>query len=61
VQVDGNRVLVDPVLFNAAPLGFINKSFDGVNIFKEEDIPPVDYLIITHSHWDHLDYKAIKN
>src|SRR5690606_26526307 len=25
-----------------------------------ENMPEIDYLFITHDHWDHLDYKTIK-
>ena len=60
MQQDGVRVLVDPVLYSAAPFSFLNKPFKGTNIYTAEDIPQIDYLILTHEHWDHLDYKAIK-
>ncbi len=60
IQIDGKRILVDPVLSGAAaPVSFINKPFKGSDIYKPEDIPDVDYLIITHDHWDHLDYKTV--
>ena len=60
MQQDGVRVLVDTVLYSAAPFSFLNKPFKGTNIYTAEDIPQIDYLILTHEHWDHLDYKAIK-
>lgn len=59
LQVDGKRVLVDPVFCAAAPVKFINKPFPGTDIYTPEDIPETDYLIITHDHWDHLDYETI--
>ena len=60
VQIDGKRFLVDPVFSgNASPFGFMIKSFKGSDIYKPADIPEIDYLIITHDHWDHLDYKTI--
>jgi len=60
LQVDGKRFLVDPVLNGAAsPVSFINKPFDGTDVYDVEDIPDVDYLFITHDHWDHLDYKTV--
>jgi L-ascorbate metabolism protein UlaG (beta-lactamase superfamily) len=60
IQVDGKRILVDPVFFKASPVSFINRAFPGTKIYKPEDMPDIDYLVITHDHWDHLDYKTVK-
>lgn len=60
LQVDGVRILVDPVFSKAAsPVSFVNKSFKGTDIYTPNDIPDVDYLIISHDHWDHLDYRTV--
>lgn len=59
IQVDGRRILVDPVFESAAPVSFLNKPFEGTDIYKPEDMPAVDYLVITHDHWDHLDYNTL--
>ncbi len=65
IQTDGVSFLIDPVLsLYGSPFKFFNKAFTGADIFKPEDIPVLDYLVITHDHYDHLDYptiKAIKN
>lgn len=58
-QIDGQRILVDPVFFNASPVPFVNKAFKGTNVFSPDDILEIDYLIISHDHWDHLDYKTV--
>jgi L-ascorbate metabolism protein UlaG (beta-lactamase superfamily) len=61
VQLRGKRILIDPVFSQAAsPLPFVNKAFKGTDIYTAEDIPDIDYLIITHDHWDHLDYPTVK-
>jgi L-ascorbate metabolism protein UlaG (beta-lactamase superfamily) len=61
VQLAGKRILIDPVFSHAAsPLPFLNTSFKGTNIYSAKDIPDIDYLIITHDHWDHLDYPSVK-
>ncbi len=60
LQVDGVRFLIDPVFYIASPVWFVNRPFPGVNIFSPDDIPEVDYLVITHDHWDHLDYRTVK-
>lgn len=59
LQMDGIRILVDPVFYDASPVSFYNRPFKGANVFKPEDIPDIDYLIISHDHWDHLDYKTV--
>lgn len=59
LQTGGKRFLVDPVFYQAAPVSFINKPFPGTDIYSPDDMPDIDYLIITHDHWDHLDYKTV--
>lgn len=60
VQIDGIRILVDPLFSEvSSPLLFFPRAFAGSNIYKPEDIPNIDYLIITHDHWDHLDYETV--
>lgn len=61
MQVDGKRILVDPVFSGAAsPISFTTKSFAGSDRYSVEDIPAIDYLFISHDHWDHLDYETVK-
>lgn len=61
LQINGKRLLVDPVFNgNASPVSFTTKSFPGTTNYHSEDMPPIDYLIITHDHWDHLDYTTVK-
>lgn len=60
MQLDGKRILVDPVFSDyASPIFFANRAFKGSNVYTAEDIPPVDVLVISHDHWDHLDYPTI--
>lgn len=60
IRLHGKTILVDPVFSNyASPFSFVNKAFKGSNIYNSEDLPPIDYLIISHDHWDHLDYQTI--
>jgi L-ascorbate metabolism protein UlaG (beta-lactamase superfamily) len=56
----GKRILIDPVFSSsAAPVSFANKAFAGTNLYTAEDMPEIDYLLISHDHWDHLDYPTI--
>lgn len=60
IQTNRKRFLIDPVLSGAAsPVSFVNKPFKGTDIYTPDDIPEIDYLIISHDHWDHLDYKTV--
>jgi len=61
IQLGGKRILLDPILSDhAAPLPFLNKAFAGTNIYAAEDIPEIDYLLISHEHWDHLNYPTVQ-
>ncbi len=61
MQLEGKRILVDPVLRgNASPFSWMIKAFKGTNIYHPEDIPDLDFLLITHDHWDHLDYETVR-
>ena len=60
VQLGGKRFLIDPVFSaSAAPVSFANKAFAGTNNYTAEDMPEIDYLLISHDHWDHLDYPTV--
>lgn len=60
LQIDGKKILVDPVFSTyASPVPFIVKAFDGTEIYSPEDMPDVDVLLISHDHWDHLDYGTV--
>jgi L-ascorbate metabolism protein UlaG (beta-lactamase superfamily) len=60
IQLNGKRILVDPVLSgSASPVKFTTRSFKGSDVYTAEEIPEIDYLLITHDHWDHLDYETI--
>lgn len=61
LSVGRKTLLIDPVLGdNAAPLPFIIAPFKGADIYAPSEIPPVDFLIITHNHYDHLSKKTLK-
>lgn len=61
LQLDGKKMLVDPVLSGAAsPVSFTTRSFSGSDIYTTEDIPELDILFLSHDHWDHLDYATVQ-
>lgn len=60
IKINGKHILVDPVFSgNASPFTFTTKSFVGANNYQVEDMPDIDVLLITHDHYDHLDYKTV--
>ena len=60
MQIDGKKILVDPVLSGAAsPIKMTTRSYKGSDVYRPEDFPEIDYLFISHDHWDHLDYETI--
>lgn len=60
IQVDGKRILVDPVFSgNASPLPGTNKAFKETDRYTVADLPQIDYLFISHDHYDHVDYETL--
>lgn len=60
MQIEGKKILVDPVFCgHASPFRWMVKAFAGSNQYSAADMPDIDYLFITHDHWDHLDYKTV--
>jgi L-ascorbate metabolism protein UlaG (beta-lactamase superfamily) len=60
LQIDSKRIIVDPVLSgNASPFSFTTKSFKGSDVYGVDDFPEIDYMFISHDHYDHLDYETM--
>jgi L-ascorbate metabolism protein UlaG (beta-lactamase superfamily) len=60
MQLDGKTILVDPVFSGvASPFSFAVKAFDGTDAYTTDDIPEIDYLFISHDHWDHVDHETL--
>jgi L-ascorbate metabolism protein UlaG (beta-lactamase superfamily) len=60
VKLSGKTFLFDPALSgNASPVSWITKAFEGADVYGPDDLPKVDYLLVSHDHWDHLDYPTI--
>ena len=60
IRIENKNFLIDPVFSgHAGPLSFMVKAFPGSNEYKSADMPKIDYLILTHDHYDHLDYKTL--
>ncbi len=54
------NILVDPVFSgNASPVPGSVRAFAGSNEYGVADLPPIDVLVLTHDHYDHLDYATV--
>jgi L-ascorbate metabolism protein UlaG (beta-lactamase superfamily) len=62
MNIDGKIILTDPVFSEkASPVSFAGvKRFEYTNQYDVDDMPQIDLLLISHDHYDHLDYKTIK-
>ena len=58
LDLDGKRLMIDPVLGNAAPLPGLARRFQPSPIEKS-DLPKVDAVVISHNHYDHLERSTI--
>ena len=59
--LEGKRFLVDPVLQPEWPSSMMLKAFNGTDIYRPADLPDIDVLIVTHEHWDHMDYATLRD
>lgn len=60
MQLDGKKFLIDPNFTSyASPFTWRTYSFDGTDLYSFSEIPDIDYLFITHDHFDHLNYDTI--
>jgi L-ascorbate metabolism protein UlaG (beta-lactamase superfamily) len=61
IEIDGLRVLTDPVWGpRASPLRLAGpKRFQPVPV-RLRELPPIDLVLVSHDHYDHLDYPTIR-
>lgn len=61
LQIKGFNILFDPIFSNrASPFSFIGPKRRSKLPIKLEHLPNIDYIIISHDHYDHLDPEAIE-
>ncbi|MGE1126685.1 MBL fold metallo-hydrolase [Bacillus wiedmannii] len=61
LKIEGKTLLLDPMFGDASspfPL-FNSKRYSGVFSLEREDLQEIDAIIISHNHYDHLNYKSI--
>ncbi|MED2016046.1 MULTISPECIES: MBL fold metallo-hydrolase [Bacillus cereus group] len=61
LKIEGKTLLLDPMFGEASspfPL-FNSKRYSGIFSLEREDLREIDAIIISHNHYDHLNYKSI--
>lgn len=60
INMNGQTILIDPIFSaSASPLGIISNRFQAP-LLSPGQLPPVDTILISHDHYDHLDKRTIK-
>jgi L-ascorbate metabolism protein UlaG (beta-lactamase superfamily) len=61
LEIDGQRVLVDPVWGErVSPSPLVGPTRLHPNPLPLENLPPVDVVVISHDHYDHLDLPTVQ-
>lgn len=59
LKTNGITVLTDPIFYNASPIPYTVKPFPIQHELTLQHLPEIDVVVISHDHYDHLDYRAI--
>lgn len=58
-HIEGKTIFFDPVFARfASPVPVMAKRFQAPPATLAQ-LPPIDWIVISHNHYDHLDYRAI--
>ena len=61
IKTGQGNILIDPIFSNhAGPVPGLITAFQGTGHYHAKDMPPIDVLIISHDHYDHLDYRTLE-
>lgn len=58
LEISGKRIGIDLVFGNASPVPFTVRRYQRAPLSRE-DLPDLDYILITHNHYDHLERSAV--
>lgn len=60
IRINNRTLLIDPVFSeSASPFPFLVKRYQASPISLQQ-LPPIDYIVISHDHYDHLDMKVAR-
>ncbi len=61
IQYKGKNILTDPVFSDrASPVTFLGPRRYVSPMIKIEELPPIDAVIISHNHYDHMDTDSLQ-
>ncbi len=61
LEIDGALVLTDPVFGSrASPFGWMGPKRFHAPPIEPEQLPPLDVILVSHDHYDHLDYPTVQ-
>ena len=60
IQTEGLNILTDPVWSErASPVTWVGPKRHRPPGLRFEDLPPIDLVLVSHNHYDHLDVKTL--
>lgn len=60
LEIEGKRILIDPMPGkSSSPVSFMTRRFPYEQPIPPDSIRDIDVIILSHDHYDHLDYESI--
>lgn len=61
IQLDSINILTDPIWsYYAGPVSFLSAKRIRKPGISLDDLPPIDIILISHDHYDHLDFPTLE-
>jgi len=61
IQMDGLNILTDPIWSTrCSPISWVGPKRHRSPGIRFEDLPPIDAVLVSHNHYDHLDIPTLK-
>lgn len=60
LEIEGKRLGTDLVFKNASPVPFTVRRYQDAPL-KRRDLPKLDYILLTHNHYDHLERATVQS
>ncbi len=61
IRLNGKMILTDPIFSDrASPFQFLGPKRRTPPALSIEELPNIDFIVISHNHYDHLDYHSIR-